>query len=100
MNAKEQYDLFGGTPPHVASSTTSLEAAEHIAESAKSLRARVLEALKTGPKTDEELQLYLDMNPSTERPRRIELVAKGLVLDSGERRTTKSGRKAVLWKAV
>ncbi len=38
------------------------------------------------------------MNANTERPRRIELVAMGKVVDSHETRLTRSGRKAVVWK--
>ena len=33
--------------------------------------------------TDHEIQVRLDMNPSTERPRRVELVERGLAVDSG-----------------
>ena len=47
--------------------------------------------------TDEEIQLGLGMNPSTQRPRRVELVEGGWVEDSGERRKTRSGRNAVVW---
>ena len=85
--------------PFVRGSGTSLRAAEAIAEGAPSLRRRVLrliEASVTGM-TDEEIQEFLDMNPSTERPRRVELVDAGLVMDSGRRRNTRSGRKAVVW---
>lgn len=34
------------------------------------------------------------------RTRRSELVALGLVADSGERITMRSGRKSIVWKAV
>ena len=93
--------LLDWRPPRVANSETSREAADSVAESAGTLRAKVLAYLKTnGPQTDEELQLALRMNPSTERPRRIELVRCGLVRDSGRRATTNSGRSAVLWESV
>lgn len=57
-------------------------------------RYRVLEALAradlgaltpTGL-TDAELADRLKMNPSTERPRRVELMDDGLLVDSGDRR--------------
>jgi hypothetical protein len=48
--------------------------------------------------TDEELQDALGMNPNTQRPRRIELVERGLVRDSGRTRKTKSGRRATVWE--
>lgn len=62
-------------------------------------RGRVYAALAASivGMTDEELQHELDMNPSTERPRRVELVEYGLVVDSGERRTTHAGIEAIVW---
>jgi hypothetical protein len=50
--------------------------------------------------TDEQMQTYLGMNPSTQRPRRIELVRSGLVVDSGFKRPTRSGRDATVWRAT
>ena len=50
--------------------------------------------------TDEEIQTGLDMNPSTQRPRRVELVDQGLLEDSGRTRLTRSRRSAVVWVAV
>ena len=47
--------------------------------------------------TDEEIQLGLGMNPSTQRPRRVELVEGGWIEDSGKLRKTRSGRNAVVW---
>jgi len=44
--------------------------------------------------TDEEIATGLAMNPSTARPRRIELVAKGMIVQAGEGKTA-SGRRAV-----
>lgn len=87
--------------PFVSGSTTSEEAALSIGSKAATLREKVYEALKTlGPMIDEEIQDLLEMNPSTERPRRIELCSEGRVIDSGSTGLTKSGRKAVLWKAL
>lgn len=47
--------------------------------------------------TDEEIAAGLQMNPSTARPRRIELVRRGLVVEAGTRKT-KSGRYATAWR--
>jgi hypothetical protein len=47
--------------------------------------------------TDEEIQTALDMNPSTQRPRRVELVDQGLIQDSGRTRLTRSKRAAAVW---
>lgn len=61
-------------------------------------RRRVLDHIaRTGGATDEEMQQALDMNPSTQRPRRVELVDDGWVEDSGRTRKTPSGRDAVVW---
>lgn len=81
-------------------SETSVSAAKDIAPSAATLRARVLELLRTRAMTDEEVQTVLEMNPSTQRPRRVELVESGLVRDSGTKRQTRSGRLAVVWEVT
>lgn len=90
-------------PPAQAHSPTSRGAARQIRPDASRLRGRVLGFLlergDTGA-TDEEIQLALAMNPSTERPRRIELVEAGACCDSGRTRPTSSGRKAVVWLAA
>jgi hypothetical protein len=80
---------------------TSWAAARQIVPTAKSLRAQVFALLRTrGGMTDEEMQTVLRMNPSTQRPRRVELVEKHLIVDSGARRATRSGRKAIVWEPV
>jgi len=95
----ETYDLFGGAPPSVKHSATSVSAAEEIEPSVGRLQALVLAELKTnGPGTDEELMERTGLAPNTLRPRRRELQLKGLVGDSGRRKPTKSGRAAVLWE--
>lgn len=47
--------------------------------------------------TDEEMQFLLKMNPNTQRPRRKELVEMGWVFDTGARRKTASGSRAIVW---
>ena len=81
-------------------SPTSYAAAVKILESADTLRAKVYRHLKLCERygaTDEEMQDHLGMNPSTQRPRRIELVDLLVVKDSGLRRKTRSRREAVVW---
>jgi hypothetical protein len=99
-----QPSLFGesvAVPPHVSTSATSREAAERIKPQAATLRLAVLECLRSSADglTDEEVQLRLGMPGSTQRPRRIELVAMGLVADSGRTRKTASGRSAAVYIA-
>lgn len=82
---------------HVASDT-SQAAAKQI--DAKTIRGRVLRFLARGSATDETMQRELRINPSTQRPRRVELVERGLVRDSGRRQQTSSGRKAIVWETT
>lgn len=89
-------------PPSQRHSLTSNSAAIRIMPAAASLRGRVLAHLRDcGEKgaTDEEMQAALAMNPSTQRPRRIELIESKLIRDSGSCRRTRSGRLAVVWVA-
>jgi hypothetical protein len=88
-------------PPYQHGSDTSLAAAQAIAPAAGTLRARVYQAILALPDglTDEEGCLLTGMNPSTWRPRRIELLEQGLVRQAGTR-LTKSGRSAVVWAAA
>lgn len=86
--------------PRQAHSATSTRAAEKIESRSAVLRARVHDWIRdrgTYGSTDEEAQDGLGMNPSTQRPRRVELCRAGLVVDSGTTRPTRSGRRAVVW---
>lgn len=90
--------------PHFqAHSETSRQAAISKYYATSTERSRVLRCLRDHPDglTDEELQDVLNMNPSTQRPRRIELcdMEPALVKDSGRTRKTRSGRNAVVWVA-
>lgn len=79
---------------------TSHEAARLVAPKSGTARQRVLAAIaKADPRgiTDEGIQRVLGMNPSTERPRRVELVEEGWVTDSGERVREKERASMILW---
>ena len=85
------------TAPYQAHSHTSRQAATEIEPTSGSLRELVYRLLaENGPLTDEQIAAQLGMNPSTQRPRRIELVKAGRVVQAGWERT-KSGRKANRW---
>lgn len=91
------------TAPFQTHSATSRDAAAKILPALGTLRRKVLEALQySGAEgmTDEEMQGRLHLTGSTQRPRRVELVAAGLVVDSGKRRAAESGRNAVVWIAA
>lgn len=54
-----------------------------------------------GPMTDEDLVILAAsiLSPSGARTRRCELVARGLVRDTGDRVRLRSGRMAIVWEA-
>ncbi len=88
------------SPPYQRHSVTSLEAAEAIKPRLSDLQSQVLAFISMSRgATDEEIARGLKLNPSTARPRRIELVGKGLIREAGTRKTA-SGRAAVVWRAV
>ena len=76
---------------------TSKIAAESVAEVTGEGRRKVLLALASAPMTDEEIGEFTGLSNNTHRARRIELVAAGLVEDSGCVRPTRSGRVATIW---
>lgn len=83
-------------------SATSRAAASAIVPTRLTLQEQVYRCIlraETGV-TDEQICEHTLLNPSTERPRRIELVKKGLVRDSGRTRKTASGRSATVWIAA
>ncbi len=85
--------------PFQSHSDTSREAAERIEPKKFSLKRKVLEHFRLVREcTDEQGMDALEMNPSTYRPRRIELWHSGHLRDSGRTALTKSGRRAVLWQ--
>ena len=92
--------LFAARAPSVKGSATSAAAADSLApQTLNAMQRRVLELLEATPDglTDEEMSRRLGMNPSTQRPRRIELARRGLVVTCGTRRTA-SGRNADVWR--
>lgn len=81
---------------------TSIIAAADVLPRTGTQRRRVYDFIRRQAEhgaTDEEIQEALRMGGNTERPRRVELVRDGLVVDS-ERRRTHGGRPAIVWVAV
>lgn len=92
------------TPParHNAPPGTSSVAADRTAGHAKDLRVRVLVFIVSqGPHgaADDEGEAALGIKHQTYSLRREDLVALGLVVDSGRGRNTASGRPAAVWVA-
>jgi hypothetical protein len=89
--------------PAIRRSPTSRAAASSIAPALGALQGQLLRhvcSMGSAGCTDEEAQIALSMNPSTQRPRRIELARDGLIVDSGETRKTRSGRSARVYRAT
>jgi hypothetical protein len=94
--------LFATRAPAVNGSITSAQAADSLGPQAlNAMQRRVLAVLEANPQglTDEEMQTRLSMNPSTQRPRRIELARRGLLVTCGVRKTA-SGRNADVWRVA
>ena len=88
--------------PYQPHSHASYEAAERAKETAKTQRARVLDALLrcgTAGATDEEISRITHLRADSARARRVGLVQLRRVVDSGTTRDTLSGRKATVWVA-
>jgi len=83
--------------------STSWEAARSLdpATLRKSQRVVLACLQDLGPMTDDDLVVALVgiVSPSGARTRRSELVAKGLVFDTGGRVVLASGRHAIVWAA-
>jgi hypothetical protein len=93
------------TPParRNAPRGTSRVAADRIAGHAAKQRADVLAVIvRAGAAgaTDAEIELATGIRAQSVSPRRGELRALGLIVDSGRRRPTPRGRPAAVWVAV
>ena len=86
-------------PPYQSHSATSIEASDSMKGKTARIRDLVLESLRESDATDDELfRRFADYSPNTIRPRRVELLARGLIEAAG-RRVTSSGRSATVWQA-
>lgn len=86
--------------PGAADADTSRAAAAALVDTAATLRAMVLRALQDGPATADETAARLDRSILSIRPRFSELRRHRLIIDTGERRPNRSGRKAIVWRAT
>jgi len=89
-------------PPHnrTATSTAAAVAIEHDAPRLRNLVYGFIASRAERGATDQECQLALGLSSQSQGPRRVELVTSGHVQDSGDRRPTLSGRKAIVWTAT
>jgi len=104
MSVFKQQHYFGfddQAAPAQQHSPTSMAAAESQTKTKReSQRQRILDLLAArGAMTDEAIGLALGIDLNAVRPRRVKLVADGLVRQAGEGRT-KGGKRAVTWGRV
>lgn len=91
---QQQADKGAPFQPH---SITSYDAAREIAPTSDNHREAVFQCIvEFGPLTDETIADTLGMNPSTARPRRVELEDAGRIVKRG-RLANRSGRMAAAW---
>ncbi len=97
------YTLYGGTPPHVAGSDTSLAAAKSIKNHAGPMSLRIyrliLESQERGLTSDEVMRM-LSFRHNTVTPRLKEMVQSGILSCSEQKRRTSSGRFAHIYLTV
>lgn len=101
LNAPEGVEVYT-VAPSVRGSTTSAQAADSLdSKTLNALQWRVLLFIQGRPEgvTDEQIANGLGLNPSTARPRRIELAKRGLIVEAGVRKTA-SKRNAVAWRVA
>lgn len=94
--------LFARPAPAQQHSVTSRAAADSMDRSTLNRLQRLIYDYvsdQPGGATDEEIAQACGLNPSTARPRRIELARRGLVIEAGTRKTA-SGRMARVWRCV
>lgn len=107
MDAPSLFDVLTEPRARRTDPTTSHAAAKSVRNQTET-HDRVLELLETfGDATDEDLFTYWRqmrdlhdwpaISPSGLRSRRSELVELGLVVDTGRRGTTASGRACIIW---
>ena len=98
MNGQE--DLF--STPYAKGSDTSKEAAESMTPHVGRLAHQVLGYIvRQGIRgaTCDEIEEALDLRHQTASARVNELMNRGMIVDRGYRRKTRSGRRATVWEA-
>lgn len=82
---------------------TSRLAALRAAPRAGTLRRKVLQLIVSAGEdgaTDDEISQWLHKSPNSTRPRRVELVEGGWIVDNGLRRDSAYGNPSIAWVAT
>ena len=96
----DQLDLldFAHTHHHRSDPETSHAAAKQAAHFVGEHQLIVLEVLRFGDHTGDEIAARCKLDKFQVMRRTKELVERGLIEDSGERRATPKGRPSVVWR--
>ena len=97
---KDQYDLFGGLPPHQKTSRTSRLAAIAARKTFQSVLNRVFAFYKSQGEigaTNDEVSFSLGIPIQTICARKRELELKGLIVPANRMRKTRRGRFAEVY---
>jgi predicted ArsR family transcriptional regulator len=95
------YVPYQGKLPFVADSDTSEAAGESLAGAVTALRQKVLAKIEEeGEATCDEVEVFLGMPHQTASARIRELSLMGLIVDTGDRRKTRSGRLARVYASA
>ena len=79
---------------------TSIEAYESVNRGNDSWYSQVLSALEDNPSTCDELEVALQGRHQTISSRIRKGVQDGYIKSTGEKRPTRTGRKAIVWKRI
>ena len=88
--------IYPKTPSRQASNEAHDSVKPHLSE----MKWKVLSLLKTRDSTDDELEMLTGMSHQSLSACRRGLVKDGLVEATGDRRPTRSGRSAQVWRAL
>lgn len=77
---------------------TSLDAFDDVKPQRPSIRSQIVDQLAFNQMTGEELEHALGIPHKTVSGRLTELRDDGVIIDSGARRATASGNKAIVWR--
>ena len=94
-------DDFAHTHAHTDDIQTSFDAAASVESTAKQHKAIVYAALvRIGPLSSEQIAKVTGLEHAQAWRRVSDLKNDGVIIDSGERRTNKSGRLAAVWRVA
>jgi predicted transcriptional regulator len=87
------------SPGHVPDNDTSIAAADSVAVTAPTIRGKILKHIASvGKVTCDEIEVVFGLRHQTASARVRELSMLGEIVDTGERRKTRSGRTARVYE--